>query len=279
MSLTWRGGDEAAASLEAAVALVAGSLSYLRAEGGPRPTVATGEPVREDAWVRSGDLLASPIWLAKTMRDTGRQLGTEDPVVAASLFVQNYAYRVFTLAVASVTVAGVLPDSSPATMAVSMRRGRPSSIAYLDARVATLDPAALRHDSGLGEDVVDELLLVVTTHLSALVESVRATTRVGNRLLWGNVAASCAVAFRTLEGVLGPWVRPLGESFLERSPSNMRGLGSYLLVERGARHGWFFERTTCCLYDRLPGAVRCADCSRTPRDERRDAYWRSLGDV
>ena len=278
MSLTWRGGDEAAASLETAIALVGASLSYLRAEVGPRSTVAIGEPVRDDAWFSCGDLLQSPDWLTATMHDTGRELGTEDPVVAASLFVQNYAYRVFTLAVACVTVAGVLPDSSLATMAVSMRRGRPASLAYLDARVATLDPAALRCDPRLGEDVVDELLGVVTTHLSALVESVRATTRVGNRLLWGNVAASCAVAFRTLEGVLGPWVRPLGESFLERSPSSMQGLGSYLLVERDARHGWFFERTTCCLYDRLPGAVRCADCSRTPRDERRDAYWRSLGD-
>ena len=278
MSLTWRGGSDAAASLEAAVALVGASLSYLRAEVGPRPTVATGEPVRDDAWVGCGDLLASPHWLAETTRDTGRRLGTNDPVVAASLFVQNYAYRVFTLAVACVTVAGVLPDSSPATMAVSMRRGRPSSLAYLDARVATVDPAALRVDPALGEDVVDALLEVVATHLSALVESVRETTRVGQRLLWGNIASSCAVAFRTLEGVLGPWVRPLGESFLERSPTSMRGLGSYLLVERDTQHGWFFERTTCCLYDRLPGAVRCADCSRTPRDERRDAYWRSLGD-
>ena len=279
MSLTWRGGSEAAASLEAAIALVGASLSYLRAEVGPRPTVATGAPVRDDAWVNCGDLLESPHWLAATIRDTGHQLGTEDPVVATSLFVQNYAYRVFTIAVACVTVAGVLPDSSAATMAVSMRAGRPSSLAYLDARVATVDPASLRHDPDAGEDVVAVLLGVVTTHLSALVETVRATTRVGNRLLWGNVAASCAVAFRTLEGVLGPWVRPLGESFVERSPSNLRGLGSYLLVERDARHGWFFERTTCCLYDRLPGAVRCADCSRTPRDERRDAYWRSLGDV
>ena len=278
MSLTWRDGDGAAASLEAAIALVGASLSYLRAEVGPRSTVAIGEPVRDDAWFNCGDLLESPDWLAATMHDTGRQLGTEDPIVAASLFVQNYAYRVFTLAVACVTVAGVLPDSSPATMAVSMRRGRPASLAYLDARIATLDPAALRGDPRLGEDVIDELLEVVTTHLRALVESVRATTRVGSRLLWGNVAASCAVAFRTLEGVLGPWVRPLGESFLERSPSNMQGLGSYLLVERDARHGWFFERTTCCLYDRLSGAARCADCSRTPRDERRDAYWRSLRD-
>ena len=254
------------------------SLSYLRAEVGPRPTVPTGEPVRDDAWVGCGDLLAEPQWLAATMRDTGRQLGTEDPVVGASLFVQNYAYRVFTLAVASVTVAGVLPDSSPATMAVSMRRGRPSSLAYLDARVATLDRAALQSDPGLGDDVVAALLEIVTTHLTPLVESVRATTRVGTRLLWGNVAASCAVAFRTVEGVLGPWVRPLGESFAEHSPATMGGLGSYLLVERDARHGWFWERTTCCLYDRLPGTVRCADCSRTPRDERRDAYWRSLAD-
>ena len=36
--------------------------------------------------------------------------------------------------------------------------------------------------------------------------------------------------------------------------------------------GWFWERTNCCLFDRLPGAVRCADCSRTPPAARRAAY-------
>ena len=278
MSLAWHRGASASAALEHALGLVREPVPYLRAEVGERRTVAVGAPVEDDAWVGCGDLLGEPAWLAATMRDTGRCLGTEDPVVGASLFVQNYAYRVLALAVAGVTIGGVLVDSAPASMAVSMRLGRPSSLAYLDARVATVDPTALRTDRETGEAVVVALLEIVEVHLAPLVQAVRATTRVGTRLLWGNVAASSAVAFRTVEGVLGPWVRPLGEAFVERSPAPMRGLGAYLLVERDARHGWFWERTTCCLYDRLAAKTRCADCSRTPRAQRRDAYWRALGD-
>lgn len=278
MSLAWRDGPAAAALLEDAVGLVRAPLAYLRAEVGPRDTAPVGANLADGEWARCDDLLGDPRWLAATMRESGRRLGTEDPVVAASLFVQNYAYRVMSLAIASVTIAGVLPDSTPATMAVSMRLGRPSSLAYLDARVAVVDRVALERDPELGDEVVAALLEAVDVHLAPLVTCVRASTRVGARLLWGNVAASCATAFRTVEGLRGPWVRPLGETFVERSPAAMRGLGSYLLLERDDRHGWFFERTTCCLYDRLAGKTRCADCSRTPRDERREAYWSSLGD-
>ncbi len=276
MSLAWRTGAPAAEVLEHAIAQVNATLSYLRAEVGPRDTVAVGAAVADDAWVGCGDLLANPTWLEAIMRDTGQHLGTEDPVVSASLLVQNYAYRVVTHAVTALTFAGVLPDSAPSAMAVSFRLGRPAALAYLEPRVALLEPRALLEDPAGARDAVAALLNVLDVHLAPLVAAVRATTRVGARLLWGNVAASSAVAFRTAEGVLGPWVQPLGEAFLEASPAAMRGLGSYLALEREGRHGWFFERTTCCLYDRLAGKVRCGDCSRTPREQRRDAYWQSL---
>ena len=275
MGLAWRTGAPAADTLEHAIAEVNATLPYLRAEVGPRDTLAVGAAVADDTWVGCGDLLANPTWLNEVVRDTGERLGTPDPVVGASLFVQNYAYRIVTHAVTALTFAGVLPDSAPSTMAVTLRAGRPSAIAYLEPRVATLEPSVLREDPAAAE-VVAALLEVVDVHLAPLVAAIRATTRVGARLLWGNVAASCAVAFRTAEGVLGPWVQPLGEAFIEASPDSMRGLGSYLVLERGERHGWFFERTTCCLYDRLPGKIRCGDCSRTPREQRRDAYWQSL---
>ena len=276
MSLAWRTGAPAAEVLEHAIAQVNATLSYLRAEVGPCDTVAVGAAVADDTWLGCGDLLANPTWLEAVVRDTGERLGTDDPVVGASLFVQNYAYRVVTHAVTALTFAGVLPDSTPRTMAVTLRAGRPSAIAYLEPRVATLEPSALREDPAAARDAVAALHEVVDVHLAPLVAGVRATTRVGARLLWGNVAASCAVAFRTAEGVLGPWVQPLGDAFIGASPATMRGLGSYLVLERGERHGWFFERSTCCLYDRLPGKIRCGDCSRTPREQRRDAYWQSL---
>jgi hypothetical protein len=79
-----------------------------------------------------------------------------------------------------------------------------------------------------------------------------------------------------MQGCLGDDVEPIGERFFTLAPPEMRGLGSFLVVENGGRRGWFWERTNCCLFDRLPGGVRCADCSLTPTTERRAAYRESL---
>ena len=44
---------------------------------------------------------------------------------------------------------------------------------------------------------------VVELHLGPLIALTRQQVRIGERLLWGNVAASASTAFRTMEGVLG----------------------------------------------------------------------------
>ncbi len=116
----------------------------------------------------------------------------------------------------------------------------------------------------------------IEEHLALLISATRSTVRVGELLLWCNVAASMAVAFRTMEGCLGDWVQGAVTFFIEHAPAPLQGLGSFLTLENGEHRGWFWERTNCCLYDRLPGNVRCADCSRTPSDARRAAYSASL---
>jgi ferric iron reductase protein FhuF len=113
---------------------------------------------------------------------------------------------------------------------------------------------------------------VVERHLTPLVDAVRAQVRIGRTLLWGNIASSASTAFRTMEGCLGEWVMPLGERFFEVAPSHLQGLGTYLRIDAGERHCWFWERTNCCLNDRLPGNLRCADCSQTRARLRRAAY-------
>ncbi|HWD25056.1 MAG TPA: hypothetical protein VG368_06300, partial [Acidimicrobiales bacterium] len=76
------------------------------------------------------DLVREPDWLDTVIRATGAQLGTDDPVVSASLFVQNYSYRVLTLAVACLTTAGVVPHSSASSMSITLANGRPSVVGY-----------------------------------------------------------------------------------------------------------------------------------------------------
>jgi ferric iron reductase protein FhuF len=281
-------GDAAAALVGRAIARFPPEIAYVRVEVGPDPShvVAPGTVPSEDGWLPCGGLLGDPDWLATVIEHTGRSLGAGERVVAASLFAQNYAYRVLMAAVACMTTSGVVPDCRAEAMAITVARGRPYVVGY-DAPTVLVGCGAVGGGEGepvevrrrfAGTDLALDYLLhgAIDAHLALLVDTTRARFRIGERLLWGNIAASAAVAFRTMDGCLGPWMRPVGERFFERAPGEMQALGSFLALEQDGRRGWFWERTNCCLYDRLPGKIRCADCSRTPPAERRVAYLRSL---
>jgi len=276
-------GESAARRLVGALEQVRATVSYLRAEvGDPGEHARPGEAPADGSWVRSEELVRDPDWLAVVIGDSGRRLGTDDPVVAASLFVQNYSYRVLTLAIACLAISGVVPDSSASAMSMMLSGGRPSTVGYVaPAALVVCEPgvavqAALEDDESIASAFGFVVAQGIDKHIAPLISSTRSRVRVGSRLLWGNVAASAAVAFRTLEGCLGPWVQPLGERFFRTGPGELGGLGSFLVLEDGGRRGWYWERTNCCLYDRLPGKTRCSDCSRTPEDERRAGYLASL---
>ncbi|HVB92110.1 MAG TPA: IucA/IucC family C-terminal-domain containing protein [Acidimicrobiales bacterium] len=257
-------------------------LSYLKAVIGPvECAVPMTAPVEDGIWLACGDLIENADWLGRVFEGTGRAIGTDDQVVAASIFIQGYAYRLLALAVASFTVGGIVPGSAPTSMAIGLGRGRASKVAYCYPTVFELVNGRNLSVALLDQPTVDQALMllldeVVEGHLRPLIATTRRQLRVGDRLLWGNVAASASTAFRTMEGCLGPWVIPLGHRFFELGPSDLKGLGSFLLIEDDAKHGWFWERTNCCLFDRIPGHARCADCSLTPFPERRSAYARSL---
>jgi ferric iron reductase protein FhuF len=276
-------GDLAVHRVIDAVVGVRSDFSYLRAEVGDRGLhVQVGNAPEDGDWIRCGDLVGDPDWLEAVIRATGLRLGTDDPVVAASLFVQNYSYRVLTLAIACLTTSGVVPDSSASSMSIALTGGRPSTVCYTNpmALVSSEQGGAIATVLQEPETISDVFEFVIASgldeHIAVLIDSTRARIRVGARLLWGNVAASSAVAFRTMEGCLGPWVQPLGERFFDLCPVELKGLGSFLALEHAGHRGWYWERTNCCLHDRLPGNIRCGDCSRTPTEERRSAYISSL---
>ena len=78
------------------------------------------------------------------------------------------------------------PTSRPRATAVRIDKPRPTAVAYLDARRPRRRPRdQLAHD-------------LVGAHFEPFVAAVHDTFTVGERLLWGNVAAACAVAFRAV---------------------------------------------------------------------------------
>ena len=77
------------------------------------------------------------------------------------------------------------------------------------------------------------------------VACVRRHVRIGERLLWGNAAASLLLG--------GP---PAGRPRRWPSALPMAGLAELRPSGRPA-----YRRTTCCLIDRAPGYGRCGECS------------------
>jgi len=283
-------GEPASAALAAALDRLAELVPYLSARIDPPDLWSppdghdAGHRLPADGRFLAGQtLIDEPALLGRIIRATGAEIGTEDPVVAASAFVQGYSYRLVTLTVGCLTAAGVAPDASAGRMATGLSRGWPSLVAFLRPAVMVLDGADISEFPADSATITDALGFVVDAtidnHLRPLIDAVRAGIGValGERLLWGNVAASAATAFRTMAGCLGPWAEPLGERFFALSPPELQGLGSFLVLVHDGRRGWFWERTNCCLFDRLPGAVRCADCSLTAPELRRRAYRAALG--
>jgi ferric iron reductase protein FhuF len=246
-------------------------VPYLRAE--------CGAPDKGQ-WLSCSELCADRALLRATIMSTAEGRGTTDSSVAASLFAQAYAFRVAGVALAAFTLMRRVPDVAPGQLAVGMARSRPSSVAFLHSCRAglTADPAPcdprFDHDDDLLVWFVDRL---VATHLRPFVDAVRDVVDVGERLLWGNAAAACAVALRAVEGAV-PDPRPVRadtETFFNGVPE-FAGLGGFVVLEEGGRQGWFYERTNCCLYYRTEAAITCDDCSRTPDAERRAAFRTSL---
>jgi len=282
--LTPISGPEAANALAESLAQVGELVPYLKADIGAVNWVRPGtgvETMGDETWLSCQDLTTDSDWLGKVIEGTGRAIGTDDQVVAASLFVQGYSYRLLALALASLTVTGVVPESSPGSLAVRLGRGRASKISYLNPKVFRLtnggSPGQALSDGHTADKALSLLLTqVIEGHLRPLIAATRMYIQIGQRLLWGNVAASASTAFRTMEGCLGPWVEPLGLRFFELAPPDLQGLGSFLLIERPGRRGWFWERTNCCLFYQIEGKAKCADCSLTSDADRRQAYMRSL---
>lgn len=279
-------GHRAETAMAASLGIVTQALPYLSAAIGlPATPAQPGAPAQDGDWLLCEELLGNGPWLETVIRGTGRRLGTGSGAVAASLFVLGYSYRVLTLAVTCLLMGGSAPGSRAEDMAVALSKGRPVLVAYRRPRALLVGGVCEFAATGAGPGAgPQELALAVQFilaeavegHLRLLVEATGARVKVGQRLLWGNVAASAAVAFLTVEGRRGEWVKPLAEHFFAQAPQELRGQGSFLSLEHGGRRGWFWERRNCCLNDRLPEHIRCRDCSLTPAAERRAHYLAGL---
>lgn len=230
------------------VATIQTRVSYLKCS-----TVAPAE----DGWIRCADLIGDPDRLRAEIDATAAGRGTDDPQVAASLYAQGYAFRLPSIAVAAIALGLPTPTTSPAHTAIRIGRHRPAEVAILD------DTCSIVDASSFVAQLFDE-------HLVPFVAAVRARTRVGERLLWGNVAASLATIFRALD--IAPFgdadVRARAAEFEVAAAPWLAGLGSYSTIETPNAVGWYWTRTNCCLWYQTTAAFYCDDCSlRDPAEQ------------
>jgi ferric iron reductase protein FhuF len=208
----------------------------------------------------------------------GRTIGTQDPMVAASLFAQAWAVSVTRGAIACLAGERRVPDVSAANAAVRLdASGRPAGVVLDAPRFAALaGDGATSH--ACAEVVGDSPALFAWTrrqafdrHLGPLVDALTAAAPIGKRLLWGNVAAACAGAFARLSatGMDPERLAADASALLDAPGAPTRGLAHLYTVEHAGRVHLFVRRETCCLYNRLPGAPSCLSCRLLDEEERR----------
>jgi ferric iron reductase protein FhuF len=228
------------------LAAVSARVSYLRG------LTTTGDG---DHWQRCDELVTDRATLERVVAGTKAGFGTDDDAVAASLFVQSYAFRLAGAALGAYALGLPVPRVAPAVTAVRLDKPRPTAVAYLDPNIDDLDASQLAH-------------ALVDGHCAPLVAAVHATYTVGERLLWGNVASSCAAVFRALEssGADVAAVRARAEQFMDAAPA-FAGLGRFTIVRAGDHEGWFWDRSSCCLWFRTASGQLCDNCSLVDADE------------
>jgi ferric iron reductase protein FhuF len=236
---------------------------------GPYFVVSTDPACEDDlTWRPLGDLFSDTAALRAKIIDYGRRLGADESRVAASILFQGLAARLWSPVVGAVTAHGLLPVAARAHL-----RWRPVATGPLPlwtprtAGWARVPREGARDDGGSAALVYQA---VVTELLHPLAEAVRDITKIASSLLWGNAASALAGTLRTLTPArpeLGPHAARLVRDVLRLGV--LAGSGE---LAEPAPGQYFFARTSCCLYYRVPGGGMCDDCALLDPAVR-DAQW------
>ncbi|MFI9201487.1 (2Fe-2S)-binding protein [Streptomyces sp. NPDC053048] len=235
----------------------------LRELAGVGPFFALREDRPDDP---EGYLPLGPEVMRSRITTVAGRLGTTDRRVAASIAFQGVAGRLLSIGLGSAVLTGHVPDLA----ACGGLRWHPARTApddlWLPGTPVALPPAG---------DPAERAARVSATVLHGLLvplhDATRTATGVSARLLWGNAGSSLAGSLR----VLHSWCHERGrqrdaEQALEVTRALfedplLRATGTLTSTPAGIA----FERTTCCLYYRLPTGGLCGDCVlRHPPRER-----------
>jgi len=234
---------------------------------------------------RADRLLDHPGALVAAVRIFGAAVGTGDPAVAASLFVQAWAVCLSRPFVAPLVAGRRVPDAAAANTVLLFDGGhRPVGAAAMTPRFAAVAGDVLAAGDPWADLVEDDDALfdwararMFDRHLGGVVGVLRDVAPVGERLLWGNVAAAVAGGFAGLSfrpdiaaAIGAERLRADAARLLDRPGSPTEGLASLFPVTQAGVTRLFVRRRTCCLRYRLPDAPpTCLSCRLLPEPDRR----------
>jgi hypothetical protein len=176
--------------------------------------------------------------LDERVANVARQLGTSERRVAASIMFQGLAARLWS------------PVVGAAAMGIDVPALDPRTTHWAGGRLNTANGAL----GGKPTDVLDQ-------HLEPLVTTIKTTTRISAKILWGN-AASALVG--TVKVLLTARPEAIGTELRDQLLRDERLAGTGHFDESGAG----FRRTTCCLFYRVPNGGLCGDCVLVDRGTR-----------
>jgi iron complex transport system ATP-binding protein len=213
--------------------------------------------------------------LQAMITEVTERLGTE-PRVAASLLYQGIASRLWSPALATAAIHGVVPDLNPAYTYWQPTSPGPILLTVPPATTVAGDatdhlrtqtsrevtdrhetagdpPAAVGHHRE-AEPAAAVRHAVVEGNLRPLAAAVRAVVPVAAGLLWGNAASALAGALAVLAQA-----RPRHAAEARRVVDEL--LATPPLRDTGEFGPQGFRRRSCCLYYRVPGGGLCGDCA------------------
>jgi ferric iron reductase protein FhuF len=226
------------------------------------------EPL-ESGWRPLTDLLTDPDPLSDRIAEVAKRLSTTETQIAASIFFQGLAARLWSPVIGAAVTRELLVDLAPAR---SFWRPTPSG------------PIPLRVAYPAGWEITDPdraaeplYRAVVTGLLEPLAHTVQAIIKIAPGLLWGNAASALAGTVQAIAGrhpELAARAVGLGRELLSMGVLEDSGE----LVEPAPGH-LFFVRRSCCLYYRLPAGGKCGDCALIDFETRREQWTRALRDT
>lgn len=210
-----------------------------------------------------------------------RSLNTDELKVGATMFLQNYVYRIAAPALGTWVLHGRIPNLSASNVLLRFDAdGRPADVSMISP-VMFVRPGDHVSDAQciVTEDLTATAMdTLLEQHVMAMHDRVKKMFGLGALLAKGQVSSQFGMAFTAIDtntSLAWPHVVGPAMDFLQRSRDRIAGegkAGDMIFKRLGDSEGVTFRRGTCCLVYKTPERGYCGGCPLREDDDRAQVY-------